>query len=256
MWRMSSAIKKTATVRHPSVGAVLHGLLRLPTRDAALEQLDVLRKHFVTSKRISSAMPDTLVLWIKGYDISEEEKALGYLGHYVRMNVQEGKGFWTIKAEKLPVTFHKHPQRKYPEHKINPNWGHPTLRRIKKGLVFETLEEANEVLGALHQEFPKVTIPAINKLFLMIYTRATGGKPMKKFIFEVVATKEGAFTITWRENPKTAKKALPPVAIEKEMKKPDNAPQGVFSAKEKLRAEIKRRKRSGSAVPTTPPEDG
>lgn len=206
-YTMSSDGRKIATTKHPSMEAVLNGLLRLPDMESAQGWMQKLRNHFIASQKLA-ASPEELVIWVKGYGLTDAQKAEGYLGHFVRIVPQQKKNYVTLTATLLPMDVKSHPQREYPKHKDNPNWGHPLLRKLKKGASYPTIEEAQSVLAKLHQQFPNVSIPGLNKLFLMIYSREGGGKPMKKYIFEITTTPEHQFAITHKLNVKPEKPVI------------------------------------------------
>lgn len=181
--------KKTATVRNPTIEAVVGQLLRLPDMDAALRRMDQIAEHFVVSReQITESKVPSLMLWIKGFDVSKDELKEGYLGHFAVIapkKIADGKV--TLTATKVTMDITKHPQRKYQNTgQRHPNWGHPILRKIKKGVSGTSLEEAVSMLMKLHEEYPDASIPGNLKLFLMIYRKPDkGDKAIKKWVFEI-----------------------------------------------------------------------
>ena len=211
--------KKSATVRNPSIEAVVKELLRLPNEQSALDKMENIREHFVVSKQqIEDGKNPSLMLWIKGFDVSSEELKKGYLGHFavIAPKMLEDKKF-TLTATKVEFELAKHPQRKYQAKKQrHPNWGHPVLRKIKKGVKNVSLEEAASMLIKLHEEYPDASIPGDLKLYLMIYQKPNKGeKPIKKYVFEIEQDleHEGQCDIIYYENTygQTDKPATPPV---------------------------------------------
>lgn len=230
--------KKMATVRNPSVEAVVKGLLRLPNEQSALDKMDNLRMHFVISKQqIEDSKNPTLVMWIKGFEVSADELKKGYLGHFAVITpkmLDDGK--FCLTATKLDFELAKHPQRKYQaKTQRHPNWGHPVLRKIKKGVKDVPLEEAVGMLVKLHEEYPDASIPGDLKLFLMIYQKPEPGeKPIKKYVFEIEQDlkNEGICSIEYYEN--THGKADKP-----ELKKADQEIVGRFTARAMMKKKRK-----------------
>lgn len=224
--------KKMATVRNPSVEAVVKQLLRLPSEEAALKKMQSLRRHFVISKHdIEESKTPHFMMWIKGFEVSKSELKKGYLGHFAVISPKKlPDGRYMLTATKVELELDKHPQRKYqPKKQRHPNWGHPLLRKIKKGMSGLSLEEAVAMLMKLHEEYPEVSIPGELKLYIMIYSKPleAGERPIKKYVFEIKRDENELCSIEWQENThnKTA-------AMDKE-KKPelDKEILGKFTAK-------------------------
>ncbi len=264
---MSDADRKYATVQHPTIEALVHGLYKYINRKDAVSRMEGIRGNFVMSK---DAPPSTkedpiAVFWIKGYAVTEKEAADGFTGHFCRMEIAtNSKGQFTLAASKVEVPLAKHPQKKRAQ-STHPNWGHPVMRSIKKGKVYPTLEAAAGELELLHLEYPEVSIPGVNKLYLIIYEKREGVKqPTRKVALELVA-KDAGFTILCKDNEKTDTKPAskqPPVATgpksEAQVLAEHNAkrlppgqkdaqkPVGGFSAQELLRKKKRAMKRKKS----------
>ena len=195
--------KKIATVRNPSVEAVVKQLLRLPDEATALRKIEQMRGHFVVSKQnIEESDTPHLMMWIKGFDVSDEELKKGFLGHFAIIAPKKlPDDRWTLTPTKVELELGKHPQKKYQAKKQrHPNWGHPILRKIKKGIDGVDLEDAVAYLMKLHEEYPEASIPGDMKLYLMIYAKAEkGDRPIKKYVFEVVQ-KEIGYSVVYEEN--------------------------------------------------------
>ena len=175
--KRDKGIQHYASVNNPSIEAAIHGLYRFETPKQAMDRLNTIRAHFTLSKhQLEDAEGEwSAVLWIRGYEVTPEEEAEGYLGNYAMIRgIKAPEGHYTLVTEKMPVESKKHPQRKQKKHPY-PNWGHPILRAVKKGRVYETLEDIRAELTQLHSEYPETTIPGLNKLFLMIH-----GKPPRE----------------------------------------------------------------------------
>lgn len=209
-----------ATVKHPTIEALVHGLYKYVNRKDAVARLENIRANFVMSKDTEGNSPDhpTALFWIKGYGLTDAELEQGFTGHFCRMEIAtNAKGQFTLSATKIEIPLAKHPQKKRAA-ATHPNWGHPVMRSIKKGKVYPTLEAASNELELLHLEFPEVSIPGVNKLYLIIYEKREGVKqPTRKIALELVA-KDGGFTIAWKDNEKTdkARPISPPPGIKTE----------------------------------------
>jgi hypothetical protein len=133
---------------------------------------------------------------MREYEVSEEEAGKGFVGNFGRLQIEEQEdGLYTINAYKVEKALKNHPIRRRPVART-PNWGHPILRAIKKGVQFETLEEAQAELQKLQVEYPETTVPATNKLFLMIFSRREDpSNPIKKYVLEITNLQGGGFTI-------------------------------------------------------------
>jgi hypothetical protein len=199
--------KILAYARDPIIEAAAYGLFRFPDKKLALEKLEGLRTRYVVPvKKFADVELKTedLILWVRGFKISEDEKDLGYEGNFVRISVIEYADSWTLLAEKIPTELKNHPQRRNSKDHKHPNWGHPIMRTIRKGRKFQDIEEADSQLRQLHAEFPETTIPGPNKLILMVYARTKGQSkdipPIEKWIFKIENTPDGEFVIKMEEN--------------------------------------------------------
>ena len=204
-----AVVKRLATEKHPTIEAIINGLFRFETEEQAQERIDTIRDHFIISSKLPKDKDDLLKLWIRGYEINKEEEKKGYLGNYASFKIKKlGDGKCTIVAEKQRIAIKYHPQRKRPKSK-HPDWGHPCLRIVKKGIVFDTIEEAQKILSQLHEEYPDISIPAVNKLFTIIYSR-TNKPPVQKYILEIQPARDGGgFYIEYKINEYKKPKELP-----------------------------------------------
>lgn len=211
---MSDNERKYATIQHPTIEALVHGLYKYINRKDALSRLENIRSNFVMSKDAPASTKDNpvAVFWIKGYGLTEAELQQNFTGHFCRMEIAtNSKGQFTLAASKVDVALSKHPQKKRPQ-STHPNWGHPVMRSIKKGKIYPTLDAAAAELELLHLEYPEVSIPGVNKLYLIIYEKREGIKqPTRKVALELVA-KDTGFTILCTDNEKAAKLPKTPEA--------------------------------------------
>lgn len=225
----SDKIKRLATEKHPTIEAIINGLFRFENIEQAVARLEAIKNNFILSSKLPKGDDEhTLKLWIRGYNVSPEEEKNGYLGNYAKIKINNIDGKFRLIAEKQDINLKYHPQRKRPKRK-NPDWGHPALRIVRKGIIFEHIEEAQKILAQLHEEYPDVTIPNMNKLYIIIYSKALGMKPpIQKFILEIKASREGGFFIEYKAN-NYQKKEMP----DKEIKS-GSAEKAVSEIKQKV----------------------
>ena len=256
-----------ATIKHPTIEALVHGLYKYVDRQQALVRLENIRSNFVMSKdsQATDKQNPSALFWIKGYGLNEAELNAGFTGHFCRMEIAtNAKGQFTLSATKVEVPLEKHPQKKRVAAK-HPNWGHPVMRSIKKGKVYPTLDAAANELELLHLEYPQVSIPGVNKLYLIIYEKREGIKqPTRKIALELVAN-EGGFTILCKDNEKTAKipkDTAPPANSEANTSTPpaqkaEPKQVGIWSGNELLRKKKRamKRKKSEPLISKRTPEN-
>lgn len=195
--------KRYATISDPTINAIVKSLFRFTTQEQALSRIAQLKDFFVTSKQ--SGSPNSVIIWINGYGLTEEETAQGYMGNFAIISYKTAGKKFTISATKLDSELQHHPQRRRPKTK-HPDWGHPVLRDIKKKRIYFSAKEASRELFRLHEEFPDVSIPDENRLMIIIYEKQESGKsPVQKYKFAVKALPKGGFFIEFKKNVRTAK---------------------------------------------------
>ncbi len=251
----SGTNRRLATEKHPTIEAITNGLFRFEKKAQALARLETIKSHFIISSKLPKDTDEnTLKLWIRGYDITEDEQKQGYLGNYAAIKVIELDGKFTLNAEKQRIALKYHPQRKRPRGK-HPDWGHPALRIVKKGLAFDNLEDAQKILNQLHEEYPEVSIPNPNKLYIIIYSKGkeATSSPIQKFILQIKNARDGGFFIEYRAN-KYEKKTAGTAATAKTTgaasagkqtttaEAPENRTKGYFTSMVELKKASKKRK--------------
>lgn len=219
--------KKIATMTHPVIEAVAHALFRYDDIEQAYAQMESIKKQFVISKeqpQEDDAAGPQLRLWIRGYDLTQDDKSKGYTGHFAILNIKQIEGRYAIAATKDTTPLAQHPQKRRPK-QSHPDWGHPILRAIKRGKTFKTIEAADNELQALHRQFPNVSIPNPAKLHCIVYEKRKGekGAPIRKYTFEVKPTAEGEFLIHYQENIRIKG----PKAVKENV---ESSPEGYFTA--------------------------
>lgn len=186
---------KYATIKNPTIEAIIGENFRFASAEQAQARLEALRETFITSKLPPDvdSNPLELKLWIRGYGLSSESREQGYIGNYARFEVKRvDKGKWTIAPVLLNIDKRYHPQRRQTP-KRHPNWGHPIMRDIQKKRVHKTIETAQNELRRLHEAFPEVSIPLTNKMYIMVYQKVEkeGDAPIRKWVLEIKPTADG-----------------------------------------------------------------
>lgn len=239
---MSDAQRTYATAKHPTIEALVMGLYRYKKREDALARFQHIADNFVLSKEQPGSTEEkpAMVLWIKGFDVKPDEEKKGFTGHFALMEVSKRKdGLFTLTATRVDKPITQHPQKKRLQSK-HPNWGHPIMRAVKKKKLYATIDAAYAELEALHVEYPDVSIPGPNKLYIIVYEKREGIKqPTHKIALEIKATPEGKFFIESRDNEKASKpasKQAPGTAADAPATAEEAKPQaGRFTANELLR---------------------
>lgn len=252
---------KYATIKNPTIEAILGEHFRFANKEQAQARLEALREVFITSKLPADIDPNPLELklWIRGYGLSAESREQGYIGNYARFEVKPlDKGKWTIAPVLLNIDKRYHPQRRQTP-KRHPNWGHPILRDIQKGRVHKTIEAAQNELTRLHEAFPEVSIPLTNKMYIMIYQKVEqeGQPPIRKWVLEIKPTPDGlGFFITHEPNTYQRPAAIPT----QQTATPAAAPRAAPETKEAVgkftsQVLLKKSRKKAPAVPKPKPVD-
>lgn len=188
-----------ASVKHPSIKAVLDQKYRLPALEDAKARLEILKNHFICSKEQKEA--DGLHLWIEGFALTTPEKKKGFLGHYALIRIRKlSQGHYTLIAEKQETELGLHPQKRRPR-QTHPDWGHPVLRAVKKQKRYATEAEAQQALDALHTAFPRISIPQTGKMYIIIYSQVPKSKQRThKYVLSISKDAQGAYYIDARLN--------------------------------------------------------
>ena len=180
--------ERYARVGHPKIESIVNGVCKFNTRSDALERLNIISVMF-TMRRQEPGEEERIeyeLLWIRDFEVTEEERDKGYMGNYARIQYEEheGKHYLFIKKEIVELKYH--PRRKRPKNPM-PNWGHPKLRFFDQGakrIYKSTIEEAKEHMQSLAEEYPKCSVMTDEmKLFIQIFSRKEDPKkPVQKWI--------------------------------------------------------------------------
>lgn len=229
--------KKLADSKNPTIEAVLNELFKFKEEEQAQNRLELIKKNFVISKT-QKEDAKAVRLWVRGYALTSGEKKKGYTGNFAIISYYKNdENKFVLRAEKDETDLKLHPDKERPK-QTHPDWGHKILRTVKAKKTYKTEEAANEVLTQLFEEFPDITIPAVNRLYIMIYEKAEKGQsPIQKYIFEIRQNEAGEFSIVWSLNNERKKSQASPKApeIEREIK-------GKFTTMVEVRRKKKARK--------------
>ena len=182
----------TATTGHVLIEHTLRDEWYFATHKQADLKLQDIAKFFVTEHTAQFDVPQgSLVLWIKGYDTTPEDRTRGYMGHFAHIYATIGDdGFWTLKAEKIRTGLARHPMRS--KRSKFPSWANPVLKEIMSGKVYPTQAAAQNALQALHEGYPEASTPGVGKLSICIASKLPTGEQNKQHcIFLCGAAPEG-----------------------------------------------------------------
>jgi len=220
--------ERYANAKNKHIAAAIQKLYRFESEDLAVDKLKNLGEHFTPAKNQEENPPKPcLIMWIKDFDVAKAEKEKGYMGNYAFLTVEylEDEKLHTISATKLETELKYHPRRKRMPAKM-PNPGHPVLRAAQKGKTFATIEEVQAELEKLHLEYPQTTVPAQNKLYLMVFSRKDNPQnPVQKYVLEIQNLQGGGFQLDYKKN---EFKRNASAAVKQD--KPEEAPMGHFTS--------------------------
>jgi hypothetical protein len=195
--------ERYANAKNKHIAAVIGKLYRFESEAIAAEKLKSLGEYFTPARNQEENPPKPcLIMWIKDFAVTKAQKEKGFMGNYAFMTVEkrEDDTLYTLSATKLDTELKYHPRRKRIAAKM-PNPGHPILRAAQKGKTFATIEEAQAELEKLHLEYPQTTVPAQNKLYLMVFSRKDNPHmPVQKFVLEIKNLQGGGFGLEYKKN--------------------------------------------------------
>ncbi len=197
----NAAKKQYAFAEHETVQAMLHTLFRFQT----LEQAQMITNKFAQEFTLAPKLSDPLdkksfVMWVRGLEVTDDQKKLGFLGNFGKISMHQIKGGkWTMTLKKIDVPLNKHPLRKAIPRR-HPNMGHPVIRSATRGKTWPTMLEANAQLVKLHEEFPEISVPGLGKLKILTYVKAEKGEsPVQRIELQVTKKDEGVYFIDVRK---------------------------------------------------------
>jgi serine/threonine protein kinase len=179
---------------------VFHDGQRYPTRDDARHQLKLFRSKYQIPRE-DLGETDELLIWVQGYKVEPDEQRRGLVGNFARLTVtEEADGRFVVSVKK--EFRDRHPIRDYRatgKGRVQPNWGHPILRKIVSGRSYPNERLAMDDLRALADEYPRVARPNWQRRLLGIIVwepidRLSGDvrlNPTRQYLFEVVGHPAG-----------------------------------------------------------------
>ena len=189
--------KYYAYAEHETVQAMLHSLFRFQTA----MQAQLVSNRFADEIILSPKMRDpqdreAICLWVRDLDVTEEQRKNGYLGNFAKISlIKLPNGKWTLNMVRMDIPLTKHPLRLKIDRRY-PNSGHPVLRGAARGKVYTSMQAANGELMQMHEEFPEVSIPGLNRLKIMCYRKGEKGQnPIQKLELAVVKRGENDYII-------------------------------------------------------------
>ena len=220
--------ERYANAKNKHVAAAIQKLYRFESETLAADKLKSLAEHFTPAKNQEENPPKPcLIMWIKDFEVAKAEKERGFMGNYAFLTVEylEDEKLHTLSATKLETELKFHPRRKRMPAKM-PNPGHPIIRSAKKGKTFDTIEDVQKELEKLHLEYPQTTVPAQNKLYIMVFSRKDNPKnPVQKYVLEIQNLQGGGFTLEYKKN-EFKRNVMPKKTEEKQ----EEAPMGHFTS--------------------------
>lgn len=174
--------RKIACTFNPIFEKIINGTAIFETKEEAENEVERLKGIYAFSKKLSKNGQE--ILWIRGYEISAEEEKEGYFGHFAEIHLGEkADGKFILEARKKNIELNSHPQRKRVIRR-NPDWGHPALRSIKKGKLFNSKDEILAVFQQIATEYPETASIKDESLSCLVYSKKE--KPfIKKYIFNI-----------------------------------------------------------------------
>lgn len=189
--------KYYAFFEHETVQAMLHSLFRFQSA----MQAQLVSNRFADEVILAPKMSDpkdrkAIILWVRDLDVTPEQRKLGYLGNFGKISLLKlPNGKWTLSMVRIDVPISKHPlyvkvARRYP------NSGHPLLRAASRNKTWPSMSAAFAALMELHEEYPEVSVPGVNRLKIMTYKKTEKGRPpVQRLELSVVKRDEGVYGI-------------------------------------------------------------
>jgi hypothetical protein len=164
---------------HPYIKEILSGGAWFRGRPEAGSRL----KHIADRYELSKwSRPfderEQIILFIKGFDLSLEDRRANVKGHYARLWVAPAGDGWTIRAERYEVRKGDPIAARPPTPRDPPDWGDPLLSRVRgtkangrHQLVFASQKDAQAELDRLKRRKPGNVTELPGKMLLRVYDR-------------------------------------------------------------------------------------
>ena len=149
-----------AHVRHTLIVPVVGGTYSFRSRaDAEAKLTDLSRRFTIAADQKDRGPDDGILLWIKGFGLTDEERIEGVRGSFARVRVVSGPDSrWTLAARKEWVPPQQHPEPPVASGHMPPFY-HWLFKKAEKGFRYPNLSAARADLRQMHEEFPDSTVP-------------------------------------------------------------------------------------------------
>jgi hypothetical protein len=200
-----------AFTRHHLIRPLLSGMRRFESAAEVADHFQEMRKAFkVSDKRAAGEPSGALVLWVRGYEVTNEERARGYVGNYMTLTAQRHGHYYIARIKKRFEPLSRHPlgARNMSKHRPNPDWGVHVLRNAQgnalghKVRVYDSRGDAEADIDWLKEEYPKATsILRQGRLGVLIWDpkRSTGPRPARQFVLYVKKVDDGFVVVAESE---------------------------------------------------------
>jgi hypothetical protein len=191
---------RDAWTGHELIRTLLSGARRFDEQAEVDEHFQAIRQIFkVSDSRALDEPTGTLVLWVKGYDVTDEERREGCIGNYMKLiPVRQGDHF-IVRVRKRPEPATRHPARNSKK-QTHPNWGVRALRTAqgnpdrKRGKPYKSRAEAEADIDWLREEYPEaVSDERQGRYGVLIWDplRSKGPRPVRQFAIYVKKADDG-----------------------------------------------------------------
>lgn len=194
----------------PYIQAILNNSKanRYTSYDTALARIMEIRSKYIVcnAERIPYNVDNEIVLFVKHYK-NEELLSQGYLGNFVKIHI-ESYAYFKNKFFKLSIQdindipLKNHPLRNQEVgNRLMPNWGNPVLRRVRKGIEFDSKKEAEAFINQLTEKYPKTVKSAtgLDGVMALVFS-GHYKKKHQSIIFSATAKENGKYFISYWEN--------------------------------------------------------
>ncbi len=109
--------KITAHIDNPNISGCIYGLFEFESEEIADAKINQIKKTFDCSTKQESKdqYGITLRLWIKDFEVTDQEHEKGFIGSFGIIYKIEREGKWSLKLKKVEVPLKNHPQKARPK---------------------------------------------------------------------------------------------------------------------------------------------
>ena len=203
-------MKKLANTGNPIISELLNGYLIGARKVDVEKKLDIIREYFITSNQdnLLTGAEGIITFWIRGFEVTEDEKERGYLGNFVTVYILTFDKYYYASAKKVITANNKrHPNKiNNTKSKKHPNYGYKAVRFARSGKRFKRLEDATELIKNLRLDYPETSImPKDRKIYFILWDPAhdysdNTGKSVSKVVMKAKYEKEGSWYLSLESN--------------------------------------------------------